>query len=112
MANGFAETVLSPTLSSASAGGRRHDRDFNLGCCSRATSQIAALVAGFPAGASQGRLRPASVCGRRPHEVVHPASYRTVDRGLAMSIKAIPPRSGKTPYWYGRGSYLGVSIDR
>lgn len=29
-----------------------------------------------------------------------------------MPIKLVPPRAGKTPYWYGRGSYLGIAIDR
>jgi integrase len=29
-----------------------------------------------------------------------------------MPIKLIPPRKGKTPYWYGKGSYLGVAVDR
>lgn len=29
-----------------------------------------------------------------------------------MPIKLIPPRKGKTPYWYGKGSYLGVTVDR
>jgi integrase len=29
-----------------------------------------------------------------------------------MPIKLIPPRQGKTPYWYGRGSYLGIALDR
>jgi hypothetical protein len=29
-----------------------------------------------------------------------------------MPIKLIPPRQGKTPYWYGRGSHLGRFIDR
>ena len=29
-----------------------------------------------------------------------------------MPIKPIAPRPGKTPYWYGRGSYLGVAVDR
>lgn len=29
-----------------------------------------------------------------------------------MPIKLIPPRQGKTPYWAGRGTYLGVYVDR
>ena len=29
-----------------------------------------------------------------------------------MPIKLIPPRPGKTPYWYGRGTYLGEYVDR
>ena len=29
-----------------------------------------------------------------------------------MPIKLIPPRKGKTPYWAGRGSYLGIHVDR
>jgi integrase len=29
-----------------------------------------------------------------------------------MPLKLIPPRSGKTDYWYVRGSYIGVAIDR
>ncbi len=29
-----------------------------------------------------------------------------------MPIDLKPPRAGKTPYWYGRGSYLGVRINR
>src|SRR5262245_55109027 len=29
-----------------------------------------------------------------------------------MPIKLIPPRKGKTPYYAGRGSYLGVAVDR
>lgn len=29
-----------------------------------------------------------------------------------MPIKLIPPRKGKTPYWYGKGTYLGVTVDR
>jgi len=29
-----------------------------------------------------------------------------------MPIKLIPPRKGKTPYWSGRGTYLGVYVDR
>lgn len=29
-----------------------------------------------------------------------------------MPISLVPPRAGKTPYWYGRGSYLGVAMDR
>ena len=29
-----------------------------------------------------------------------------------MSIKLIPPRPGKTPYFYGRGTYLKIFVDR
>lgn len=29
-----------------------------------------------------------------------------------MPIKLIPPRPGKTPYWYGRGTYLGQYVDK
>lgn len=29
-----------------------------------------------------------------------------------MPIRLVPPRKGKTPYWYGRGSYLGIALDR
>ena len=29
-----------------------------------------------------------------------------------MAIKLVPPRPGKTPYWYGRGTYLGQYVDR
>lgn len=29
-----------------------------------------------------------------------------------MPIKLIAPRKGKTPYWYGRGTYLGIIVDR
>lgn len=29
-----------------------------------------------------------------------------------MPIRLVPPRPGKTPYWYGRGSYLGIALDR
>src|SRR5262245_64451292 len=29
-----------------------------------------------------------------------------------MPIKLIPPRKGKTPYFSGRGHYLGVYVDR
>jgi integrase len=29
-----------------------------------------------------------------------------------MPWKLVPPREGKTPYWYVRGKYLGVAIDR
>lgn len=29
-----------------------------------------------------------------------------------MPIKLIPPRAGKTPYWSGRGTYLGQYVDR
>lgn len=29
-----------------------------------------------------------------------------------MPLKLVPPRPGKTPYWYVRGSYLGRSLDR
>src|ERR1700727_1030695 len=29
-----------------------------------------------------------------------------------MPIKSMPPRKGKSPYWSGRGTYLGVYIDR
>lgn len=29
-----------------------------------------------------------------------------------MSLKLIPPRAGKTKYWYVRGSYGGIAIDR
>src|SRR5215469_6046893 len=29
-----------------------------------------------------------------------------------MSIKAIPPRPGFSPYWYARGTHLGIFIDR
>jgi integrase len=29
-----------------------------------------------------------------------------------MSIEAIPPREGKTPYWYGRGTHIGTYVDR
>lgn len=29
-----------------------------------------------------------------------------------MPLKLIPPRAGKTPYWYIRGTYLGVYVDR
>ena len=28
-----------------------------------------------------------------------------------MPWKLIPPRKGKTPYWYIRGKYLGISLD-
>lgn len=27
-------------------------------------------------------------------------------------LKLVPPRKDKTPYWYVRGSYLGISVDR
>src|SRR5262249_38955307 len=30
----------------------------------------------------------------------------------AMPLKLIPPRDGKTPYWYVRGTYLGCYVDR
>ncbi len=29
-----------------------------------------------------------------------------------MPLKLVPPRPGKSPYWYVRGSYLGRSLDR
>jgi len=29
-----------------------------------------------------------------------------------MPIRPIPPRAGKTPYWYGRGSHLGRRVNR
>lgn len=29
-----------------------------------------------------------------------------------MPIKLIPPRKGRSPYYYGRGSYLGVFVER
>lgn len=29
-----------------------------------------------------------------------------------MPIKLIPPREGKTPHWYGRGTHLGRFVDR
>lgn len=29
-----------------------------------------------------------------------------------MPWKLIPPRKGKTPYWYVRGKYLGIALDR
>lgn len=29
-----------------------------------------------------------------------------------MPLKLVPPRAGKTPYWYIRGTYLGVYVDR
>jgi integrase len=29
-----------------------------------------------------------------------------------MPIEPIPPREGKTPYWYGRGTYLGIYVNR
>lgn len=29
-----------------------------------------------------------------------------------MPLKLVPPRPGKTPYWYVRGTYLGRSLDR
>lgn len=29
-----------------------------------------------------------------------------------MPIKPIPPRQGFSPYWYGRGTHLGVFVDR
>jgi hypothetical protein len=29
-----------------------------------------------------------------------------------MPLKLIPPRKGKTPYWYIRGTYLGQFVDR
>lgn len=29
-----------------------------------------------------------------------------------MPLKLIPPRKGKTPFWYVRGTYLGQSVDR
>jgi hypothetical protein len=29
-----------------------------------------------------------------------------------MPIKLVSPRPGKTPYWYGRGTYLGEYVDR
>jgi integrase len=29
-----------------------------------------------------------------------------------MSLKLVPPREGKTPFWYVRGTYLGQSVDR
>jgi integrase len=28
-----------------------------------------------------------------------------------MPLKLVPPRQGKTPYWYVRGKYLGVALD-
>jgi hypothetical protein len=28
-----------------------------------------------------------------------------------MPLKLVPPRAGKTPYWYVRGKYLGVALD-
>lgn len=29
-----------------------------------------------------------------------------------MPLKLIPPRAGKTPYWYVRGTHLGIAMDR
>lgn len=29
-----------------------------------------------------------------------------------MPWKLVPPREGKTPYWYVRGKYLGIALDR
>lgn len=29
-----------------------------------------------------------------------------------MPIKPIPPRPGKTPFWYGKGTYLGFFVER
>lgn len=29
-----------------------------------------------------------------------------------MPWKLVPPRQGKTPYWYVRGKYLGIALDR
>lgn len=29
-----------------------------------------------------------------------------------MPLKLVPPRAGKTPYWYIRGTYLGIYVDR
>lgn len=29
-----------------------------------------------------------------------------------MPLKLVPPRTGKTPYWYIRGTYLGIYVDR
>lgn len=29
-----------------------------------------------------------------------------------MPWKLVPPRAGKTPYWYVRGHYLGISLDK
>lgn len=29
-----------------------------------------------------------------------------------MPLKLVPPRAGKTPYWYVRGTHLGVLVDR
>ncbi|RJO75463.1 MAG: site-specific integrase [Myxococcales bacterium] len=29
-----------------------------------------------------------------------------------MPWKLVPPRTGKTPYWYVRGKYLGISLDK
>jgi hypothetical protein len=29
-----------------------------------------------------------------------------------MPLKLVPPRQGKTPFWYVRGSYLGIALDR
>ena len=31
---------------------------------------------------------------------------------LAMPLKLVPPRKGKTPFWYVRGTYLGQFVDR
>ena len=28
-----------------------------------------------------------------------------------MPWKLVPPRKGKTPYWYIRGKYLGIALD-
>ena len=29
-----------------------------------------------------------------------------------MPLKLVPPRKGKTPYYYVRGTYLGICVDR
>src|SRR5688572_243073 len=69
-------------------------------------------AAGKPPLASRLRSRVPVLSPRGPQEAVHRRGCCPSDRGHAMPWKLVPPREGKTPFWYVRGKYLGIALDR
>jgi hypothetical protein len=76
-------------------------------------SQEPPMVTRLPARSSARRPRPPALQARRQDEAVHRRAHRPHHRGPPMSIKLIPPsKKRRTPFFSGRGTYLGVRVDR
>src|SRR6266508_1824664 len=71
------------------------------------------MVTRLPALSSARRARPTALQARRQDEAVHRRAHRPHHRGPPRSIKLIPPsKKRRTPFFSGRGTYLGVRVDR